>query len=498
MRKWPAVLAMALALSPSPAAFARAQEGAPAVQTTWMTVLLGGRRIGHLRIDRARGGNVVTTTQDLQIVLERSGRITPMAVLTRSVETLDGQPLGFYAKSTLSAADSIIDGRRQPDGNYTVTATVAGLHSEHTLSWPTGALLSDGQRQAMANAARHAGHYRLNLFDPASQDVAAVDIEVLGDERVALPDGVEQLNHQREELQTARGVQRMDLWVDAQGETRKGMLQMLGHELDMLACSQACAMAPVQDIDMLRAAMIDSPEAVSRSMRNGALRYVIHASDDSARPVVATDEQRVYALGHGDWLVEVGPALAGGQPAPTAQDMEANPWLQSNAPELHALAARAAGAGDDLRKMERLRLFTSGYLNGHRGNEGYASALEVLHTRQGDCKGYAVLLAALARAQGIPARVVTGMVYADSYAGSSRVFVPHAWVEAWVDGRWQSFDAALGHFDSAHIALDTGDGDPWHFANLSNLFGQMRIAQVAPAQELAPSVLRGAVAARDW
>ncbi|MCT7145080.1 hypothetical protein, partial [Salmonella enterica] len=70
MRKWPAVLAMALALSPSPAVFARAQEGAPAVQTTWMTVLLGGRRIGHLRIDRARDGNVVTTTQDLQIVLE--------------------------------------------------------------------------------------------------------------------------------------------------------------------------------------------------------------------------------------------------------------------------------------------------------------------------------------------------------------------------------------------------------------------------------------------
>nr|WP_199045927.1 transglutaminase-like domain-containing protein [Dyella sp. ASV24] len=498
MRKWLAALAMAFALSPSPCVLAQARESAATTDTTWMTVLLGGRKIGHLRIDRTRDGDVMTTTQDLQIALERSGKTTPMAVLTRSVESLDGQPLGFYAKSTLSTSNNIVDGRRQPDGQYVVTSTVAGLSTVTSQSWPTGALLSDGQRQAMANAIDHTSHYTLNLFDPASRSVASVDIEVLGKERIALPDGEELLSHQRETLQTPRGAQYMDLWINTRGETRKGSLQMLGHELDMVACSQACALAPVQDIDMLRAAMVDSPEPVSASMRREVLRYVIHATDDDARPVIATDEQRVAPLGHGDWLVEVGSATAGGQPGPTAEDTQANAWLQSDAPELRALASNAAqGTSDDLQTMNRLRNFTSSYLAGHRGSGGYASALEVVRTRQGDCKGYAVLLAALARARGIPARVVTGMVYADHYAGSSRVFVPHAWVQAWVDGRWQSFDAALGQFDSAHIALDTGDGDPWHFANLSNLFGQMRIAQVAPAQELAPSVLRGAVATRD-
>lgn len=499
MRKWLAALAMVLAMSPAPAVLARAKGDAPVTETTWMTVLLGGRRIGHLRIDRTHAGNVVTTTQDLQIELDRNGHMTPMAVLTRSTESVDGQPLGFFARSTLSNADSTVDGQRQPDGSYAVTATVAGLASRATLSWPAGALLSDAQRQAMAHATGHTGHYVLRLFDPVNQDAAAVDVDVLGNERVVLPDGVELLSHQREVLQTTRDVQRMDLWVNARGETRKGSLEMLGHELDMLACSQACALAPVQDIDMLRAAMVDSPQAVPAPLRHGFLRFVIHAAND-ARPVIGTDEQRVTPLGNGDWQVDVGDAVAGGEAPPTPQDTQANAWLQSDTPEIRALADSAVlGARSDQQKMDGLRDFVSGYIHGQGTDAGYASAIEVVQTRQGDCKAYAVLLAALARAEGIPTRVVTGMVYADHFGGSSQVFVPHAWVQAWVDGRWQSFDAALGHFDSTHIALDSGDGNPWHFANLSGLLGQMRIAQVGPAPELPPSVLRGAaVATRDW
>src|SRR5690349_17128588 len=90
----------------------------------------------------------------------------------------------------------------------------------------------------------------------------------------------------------------------------------------------------------------------------------------------------------------------------------------------------------------------------------------------------------MARAQGIPARVVTGMVYADRFAGTSQLFIPHQWVQAWVDGRWQSFDAALRHFDSTHLALASGDGDPWHFAATTQLFGNLHIREAVPGADL--------------
>ena len=40
-----------------------------------------------------------------------------------------------------------------------------------------------------------------------------------------------------------------------------------------------------------------------------------------------------------------------------------------------------------------------------------ATAAEVARSREGDCTEHAVLLAALARARGIPARVAMGLVY---------------------------------------------------------------------------------------
>lgn len=479
-------LLLALCLAPGLPAWADTVQ----TDTSWMTVLLGGRKIGHLQIDHQRDGDVVTTTQALVIELNRNGSSVPLGVTTRSVESASGQPLAFYARSTLSSTASTVDGQRRPDGNFTVTTTVGGAAHATTLSWPTGAVLSEGQRLAMLKAAAYPGQsYNMSMFDPASQAVAHVDMQVIGNEQVVLPEGSMMLSHQRQVLHTARGVQIMDLWLDDQGHARKGTLGMLGRELEMLACSERCAMAPAQKVDMFRAAMVGSPRVLPAAMRVTFLRYRIHMTEGSEPPAINTDEQHVSPLGNGDWLIDVGNAQPGGEAAPDADDTLPNAWVQSDAPVIRGLAAKAVGdTGDDLQKMRRLRSFVSDYITQHGLDVGYASALEVVQTRQGDCTEYAVLLAALARAEGIPTRVVTGMVYADRYAGGSRVFVPHAWVQSWINGRWQSFDAALRQFDSTHIALDMGDGDPWHFFNVTNLFAQIHIQEISSTSELAGNV----------
>jgi hypothetical protein len=488
MRNRTAVLLLVLSLCPLAGSPARADE--VPVGTTWMTVLLGGRKIGHLEVEHQQTGDVVTTTQVLVIELTRNGNGVPVGVTTRSVESRTGEPLAFYARSTLSSSDSTVQGKRQPDGNFAVSTTVGGSTRETTLSWPPGAVLSEGQRLALLQTADHAGQkYTMTMFDPASQSVAKVDMQVFGNERVDLPDGWMTLNHQRQVLQTARGEQTMDLWLDDHGIARKGTLRMLGREMEMIACSQRCAMAPVQDVDMFRAAMVDSPRLLPPQLRSDFLRYRVHVPEGSPQPVIGTDEQRVTNLGHGYWLIDVGNPWPGGEAPPDADDTFPNAWVQSDAPAIRDLATKVAGdATDDLQKMRRLRSFVSDYINQHGLDVGYASALEVLHTREGDCTEYAVLLAALARAQQIPTRVVTGMVYADRFAGQSRVFVPHAWVQSWINGRWQSFDAALRRFDSTHIAFDAADGDPWHFFSGADLFGQMRIEEITPSAELAGNI----------
>jgi hypothetical protein len=109
---------------------------------------------------------------------------------------------------------------------------------------------------------------------------------------------------------------------------------------------------------------------------------------------------------------------------------------------------------------------------------GYATAAEVATARQGDCTEHAVLAAAMCRAAGIPAQVVTGLAYVGEFAGRKNVFVPHAWFRAWIGGQWIDYDAALRRFDAGHIALMAGDGDPGEFFGAIGTLGQFRIESV--------------------
>jgi len=120
---------------------------------------------------------------------------------------------------------------------------------------------------------------------------------------------------------------------------------------------------------------------------------------------------------------------------------------------------------------------------------GMASASDVARTGEGDCTEHAMLLAAILRAQGIPTRVVTGLVYADKFLGRRGVFGYHMWTEAWFSrstdsktGVWIPLDATLGDdmaFDATHIALSTSamrDGEfVYDMVGMAGVIGRLSI-----------------------
>jgi transglutaminase-like putative cysteine protease len=188
----------------------------------------------------------------------------------------------------------------------------------------------------------------------------------------------------------------------------------------------------------------------------------------------------VKALGGGRIEVTVAAlSQADGRAPPDAVDSQPTRWLQSNDEQLRKLATGAiAGASDDRARMLKLEKFVREYITRKNLRVGYASALETVRSREGDCTEHALLLAALGRSAGIPTRVVDGLAYTASFGGRTHLFVPHAWAQAWVDGRWQSYDAALAGFDAGHIALNVGDGDPAGFYAGVSLLGRIRLERV--------------------
>lgn len=458
-------------------------------EPVWMSVLLDGRKIGSSETRRVVNDGVVETTQVLRVRFNRGGE--PLDLLSRvaSRETVGGEPIGFDARLEMSSVATVAEGERLPDGRLRVARSVAGQNSTDTLAWPHEAVLFEGQRMAMRRAADTPGTpVRLRFYDPASGRVATSEIVMLGREPVRLPEGTSNLIHLRQSLLLSDNAQSMELWVNDDFDILKGVTRMLGYEMTMQACSRECAEAPYQDIDLLRQSMVFSPRRYNKQMLREGVQFLIRIAADSDVHFIETGEQLVTRMSDDLWRLSIGPARRSSELPPAPADTVANEWVQADHPEIVEAAHKAVGsAATARRQMPRLKEFVRRHLGDNGLGVGYASALEALRSGKGDCTENALLLTAMARALGIPARTVSGLVYVEHYAGASRVFIPHMWTQAWVDGRWRSYDAALGRFDSSHIALAVGDGEPWRYFSTLDVLAHLRIERITSDGELLDS-----------
>src|SRR6185369_10048111 len=129
-----------------------------------------------------------------------------------------------------------------------------------------------------------------------------------------------------------------------------------------------------------------------------------------------------------------------------------NNLIQSDDSVVISLASSVAGDATEPREIATaLEKLVKQKIRLKDFSQAFATAAEVARTPEGDCTEHAVLLAALARARGIPARVAIGLVYQPG----SQSFAYHMWDELWIGDRWVPFDATLGRggIGAAHLKL---------------------------------------------
>jgi hypothetical protein len=260
---------------------------------------------------------------------------------------------------------------------------------------------------------------------------------------------------------------------------------MFGEDVSIQDCSGACA--PVDGtLDPLEYRVVRSPVSIPVGLMHRTLRYVLTGDADASFHIPATAEQGVQRDGATSVITVC--SHCGSEAPPSAAELQhylaPNLWVRSDAAEIQRFAAHTVHGTQrvDLR-MRALAQRVTRRMRGAISFLGYADALEALHTGAGDCTEHAVLLAALARAQKIPARVVSGLVYASRFSGKKNVFGPHMWVQAWDGERWRSYDSALNGFDSTHIALAIGDGSPEQYEAAVRELKNLRIAKAGVVRE---------------
>jgi hypothetical protein len=272
-------------------------------------------------------------------------------------------------------------------------------------------------------------------------------------------------------------------WVGADGVLVRQSLNMGMQFLFTLASKEkAMALKAGAAPEVMTKTFVAPDKPIDRPHEATRLRLRVRVKNGEMPDLPTAGAQR-FAMAEdgksGDIVVD----LHNPVPAPEADAcntayLAASTMIDKDDELIRKLAPRAIEDVKDrsaLEKAEAMRAYTYRHIRKKGLEQAFASGSETARTQKGDCSEHAVLLATLLRANGIPARVACGLVYADQFAGSSDIFGWHMWTQALIEGKWVDFDATLNkRYSAAHVltgasAMDSGPLD----ANLTTLVGLM-------------------------
>jgi hypothetical protein len=481
------------AAEPQPSAAAGVPE-AEKDDSEYFAVFLEGKKVGHAVESRVVADGKVTTTSKVTITISRASFPVTVAMSEISIETVDGKPLGFETVQDMSIMTVKAKGVVDANGTVDLTMTSMGTEEKSTFEWPEGAVMAEGLRLLTEKMGLKEGlEYKATMFSPEGMQAFDASIRVGPKRDVDLLGRVVPLTEVTTQLNLPGTGQIVSTgYVDDQLRMLKTIMPVAGIKVEMVACTREFALGENDVFEVIEKMFLASPEPLENVGAASSITYYLSPNKGARLIIPSGDNQKAAELEDGKIMLKVKPLAApGGAKFPyegaDEQILEAlkpTRFVQSERQEIIDLARRAVGGTKDAAEAARkIESFVAGYVENRSLSVGYASAAEVAASRQGDCSEFAVLTAALCRAVGIPAQVVTGVAYVDNFEGF-RGFGGHAWVQAYIGGKWIGLDAAFkssgrGGYDAGHIALAAGNGDPEGFFDLVTTLGQFKIDKVA-------------------
>ena len=443
----------------------------------WYVVLQGDTRIGTMRTATAANdaGNI-TTSQDVKLAMGRAGQPVTIEVSTTFEETHDGEAVAATSSLNLGGRPLVTRAKFHADGievtagqgDAMTTTTVPPLDGDWHPPAAAGRRVAE-QLDAGAEVIEVSTvdvSLGLKVVDMTMRVVGREDVEAYGKTVPAVV---------WDATSSATPGMTMREYVDADGETIRSTVEFMpGMTLTIVRADRELAESALSPVEMIGATLITPSRRIERPRELTRGVYRLTTRNDTPMPELPSLEAQTVEH-DGDAVsitintTSAPPASAGGDPNPDGpepgpQYLQASPILNHEDPEVRAMIPRDLFIdgliNTDADRAETLRASVHDSITTKDLSVGFATASDVARTRQGDCTEHAVLLAAVFRAAGIPSRCVTGLVYADQFAGHEGVFGFHMWTQAWVEGRWVDYDATLPdgrRFDATHIALSVSD-----------------------------------------
>ena len=477
-------------------ATATASPRALADSESWDAVFLGGNKVGYMHI---RVVPVEEGTRKLQRVLvdfvlefKRGNDKSVVQVEYGTIETPDGQVLRLDTRTLASKQILRVHGDVLA-GKMLLKIENGDQKQELSIPWTPDTFGPYGAELSLSRNPLKPGEVRkVKSFVPDLNKVVEATLTARAAESVPLGGGTN-----RDLLRVDQEIAYLDgkkapemnstLWVDENGQILKTFTDANGGMVTYRTTREA-ALRSAPKVDLIAAQIIKLARKINDPESKRDIIYKITlANGDPSEVFPADRRQAVTRSGGSTSTVFLEVKTAGpddGVPGPDGVDPEylrSNPLVTSNDPRVMALARRAVGTSvDPWAKARAITKWVARNLTEKNFETTFAPADEVARSLAGDCTEHGVLTAAMCRAEGIPAKVVTGLVYVPQQNG----FGFHMWNEVYVNRRWVAIDSAYDQtdVDAAHVKLSESSLDgvaPFEsFLPVARVFGKLRMETV--------------------
>ncbi len=441
---------------------------------SWYGVYMNNQKAGfavNSLVQNDDGTIVVTEDSKFQIVM--AAQKQDMKITSRRTYSRDGELMTIESTVVDPAGTNTFVGTVQ--GEFLeLTSVVGGVSASATFPKPKESL-RDAIKLAelVLNDPKEGKSQSFSVFEPLYRQEMAGTSTIVGKEEREF-DGVMTTVYKVSTTMPDMGVNSLS-YVAEDGTTLEdqvaGGLVTMRLEPEHLAKDVDYS----NDVIVSNAAMVETP--ISNPRKRKSLRLEIRGPIDGGH--VFNDERQAVTEADGFYLFEGKRYnLKSFKPAtiPIA-DEAVSPWIkatqfvQSDNPKVIAKAKEIIG--DETDALEISRLLCDWVHDNMRStfSARLTNAIEVLEHLEGDCTEHSILFIALARASGLPAREVAGLVYV---SGSAPGFYFHQWAKVWV-GKWidvdPTFDQPLA--DVTHIKL--AEGDLFEQAKIMPIIGRLKI-----------------------
>jgi hypothetical protein len=448
-----------------------------AILETWDAAFLEGARAGHVHttaVESVKGGNkIVRTIVDMQLRVKRFKQVLEIRAETGDDALPDGQVVATFMRQTAGRAKAVL-----------IVGVVNGKQLE---------LILDGKPGTMHPAPwdeRVLGLYRLQslwlqkkvrpgdtfsylAFEPTVNLVTRMDVAVKELEEVEVPGkGKARLLRVETVPEKLEGIQlpKVTTWLDSELRVVRQDTEIPGlGQLTLVRTSREAALSPSgdsapADIGIGQLIRLNKKIAKPHETTDVVFRISVKGDGEAATAFALDDRQKVISAAGASFDFQVqachGPQKSQYAPAePGNEFIDSSFYITSADTKVQELARQAVGNETDPWK-KALAIEKWVYRNMRSTNaEALNPADQVARSLEGDCTEYAMLTAAMCRAQRIPSRTAIGLVYQDSKAGPVMAF--HMWTEVWVENQWAPIDATLGRGGVGATHLKVTDHS-WH------------------------------------